>query len=113
MRGLHDHRGVEPSLAHARQHAEAVEVGPHQIEHDAVDPGRLIAKEEGKGGIAAIGGQRPVAETLRHGLDQTALHRIVIDDQHDFRHESLPPPTPAPKRGSKPVPIWCSVGDPA
>ena len=37
MRGLHDHRNAEPDVAHAREHAVAVEIGHHQIEDDAVD----------------------------------------------------------------------------
>ena len=37
MRGLHDHRHAQAGLAHARQHAEAVEIGHHEVEHHAVD----------------------------------------------------------------------------
>ena len=37
VRGLHDHRNGEAGVAHLGQHAEAVEVGHHEIEHDAVD----------------------------------------------------------------------------
>ena len=40
MRGLHDHRDGEPGLAHAREHAEAVEIGHHEIEDDGVDGAR-------------------------------------------------------------------------
>ncbi len=85
--GLDNDRGVEAGLAHPRHHAEAVEVRHHQIEHDAVDRGGLIAGEQGEGGVAAFGGQRPVAETLDHGFNQPTLNRIVIDDQHNLRHE--------------------------
>ena len=35
--GLHDHRHGEAGLAHPREHAEPVEIGHHQIEHDRVD----------------------------------------------------------------------------
>ncbi len=35
--GLHDHRHGRAGLAHPRQHAEPVEIGHHQIEHDAVE----------------------------------------------------------------------------
>ena len=40
MGGLHDDRNVAARLAHARQHAEPVEIGHHQIEHHAVDARR-------------------------------------------------------------------------
>ena len=39
MGGLHDHRRVEAAFAHARQDAEAVEIGHHQVEHHAIDLG--------------------------------------------------------------------------
>ena len=38
MRGLHDDRDAEPGVAHAREHAIAVEIGHHEVEDDAVDP---------------------------------------------------------------------------
>ncbi len=37
VRGLHDHRDGEAGLAHPGEHAEAVEIGHHEIEHDGVD----------------------------------------------------------------------------
>jgi len=98
MGGLHDDGHVAPRLAHARQHAEPVEVGHHQIEHDAVDARAGGAGEQGCGHVAALGQQGPVAEALHHGFQQAALHRIVVDDEHAFGHE-----TPHA------VPIWCNV----
>jgi hypothetical protein len=52
MGGLQDDRNVEAGFAHARQHAEAVEIGHHQVEHHAVDV--LRAAEQCHGRIAAL-----------------------------------------------------------
>ena len=84
MGGLHDDGNVEAGLAHARQHAEAVEVGHHQVEHHAVDA--LRPGEQGDGRVAALGDHGLIAEAADHGLEQPALDRIVIDDEHDLRH---------------------------
>jgi hypothetical protein len=65
--------------------------GHHPVEQHAVDPRGRVPDEEGEAGIAAIGRQCPVAETLHHSLDQTTLNRIVIDDQHHFRHDHSKP----------------------
>ena len=113
MRGLDDDRSVEAGLAHARHHAEAVEVGHDEVEHDAVDVAGGFTHEQSKGLIAAFGDNGLIAETLHHGFDQTALYRIVIDDQHHFRHESLHHRRPRESARLKSVPIWCSVCDPA
>ena len=68
----------------------------------------VVADQERKAGIAAVGGQRAVAETLHHGLNQTTLYRIVIDDQHDFRHEHSQ--TPAPARAARAGEDLCRFG---
>ena len=100
MGGLHDDGDVQSSVAHARQHAKAVEIGHHQIEHDAVDACGVWSGEQLDGGIAAFGDDRLIAETLDHGFEQATLNRIVVDDKHDFRHET-------PSRTT--VPNWCNV----
>ena len=86
MGGLHDDRQVEARRAHARQHAEPVEIGHHQVEHHAIEARAIGAGEQMGGLVAALGQQGPVAETLHHGFEQATLDRIVIDDQHDFGH---------------------------
>ena len=80
---------VAAGFAHARQDAEPVEIGHHQIEHHAVDAGAVGAGEQVGGLVAALGQQGPVAETLHHGFEQAALDRIVIDDEHGFGHGPL------------------------
>ncbi len=47
---------------------------------------RCASAEQPQGRVAAFGGDRLIAEAADHGLEQAALDRIVIDDQHGFRH---------------------------
>ena len=89
MGGLHDHRDIEAGLAHARQHAEPVEVRHHQVEHHAIDARRLRTGEQADRGVAAVGGERQVAEALDHRLQQAALDRVVVDDEDGFGHQVL------------------------
>ena len=85
MRGLHDHRDADAEVAHAREHAVAVEIGHHQVEHDAVDA--RVGRGHGRDRrIAAVGDHHLVAEARRHAFEQAALHGIVIDDQDRFGH---------------------------
>ena len=91
---------VEAGVAHARQDAEAVEVGHHQVENDAVDARCIGSGEQLDRGIAAFGDDRLIAETLDHGFEEATLNRIVVDDKHDLRHET-------PSRTT--VPNWCNV----
>jgi hypothetical protein len=86
MRGLHDHRIGQAGIAHAREHAVAVEVGHHQVEDDAIDARAVRAGQCRDGRVAAVGGHHLVAETPRHGFEQAALHGIVVDDQDQFGH---------------------------
>ncbi len=90
MRSLYDHRDVEACLAHARQHAEPVEIGHHQVEHHAVDTRSVRAGEQAQRGIAALGGERPVAKALHHRFQKPALDGIVVDDEHAFGHDRPP-----------------------
>ena len=103
MGGLHDDGDVEAGLAHARQDAEAVEVGHHQVEHHAVDG--LRPAEQLQGRVAALGGDGLVAEALDHGLEQAALDRVVVDNKHGYGHWT--------SRRSAAVPNWCNVAVPA
>jgi hypothetical protein len=80
MGGLHDDGNIHARFAHARQHAEAVEVGHHQVEHHAVDALRPAEQSESR--VAAFGDQGLIAEALDHGFEQAALNRVVVDDEH-------------------------------
>ena len=101
MGGLHDDRDVEAGFAHARQHAEAVEIGHHQVEHHAVD-GRLCGPVSRRTAASPpSASMAPVAEAADHGLEQAALDRIVVDDEHDSDMST-------PQRLAT-VPIWCNV----
>ena len=86
MGGLHDDGHAQSALAHLRQHAEAVEVGHDQVEDNAIDARFLRVVQQGQRRVAAVGGQRPIAETRDHRLQQPALHRIVVDDENRFCH---------------------------
>ncbi len=77
---------VQAGLAHTGEHAEAVEIGHHEVEDDAIDSRLVGAEQRRHGRIPALGDHGLVAEAAGHVLDQAALHRIVIDDQYDFRH---------------------------
>jgi hypothetical protein len=83
--GLHDHRNIASGILHARQYAHAVEIGHHQVEDHAVDPHPAADVLHRR--VAALCGDRVVAETLHHVFDEATLDWIVVDDQHNLRHE--------------------------
>jgi hypothetical protein len=89
--GLDDHRNIAAGVAHPRQHAHAVEIRHHQVEDHAIDARRLGAAQHLDRGIAALGGDGLIAETLHHVFDEATLDRIVVDDQHHLRHETGTP----------------------
>src|SRR5262245_66265922 len=86
MGGLYDHRNGEAGLAHEGEHAEPVEIGHHQVEDHGVDS-QVGAGEELDCRIAAIREDRLAAEALDCGFQQATLDRIVVDNEHDLRHE--------------------------
>jgi hypothetical protein len=90
MGGLHDHRNAQSRIAHPREHAVSVEVGHHQVEHHAVDARRVRTGQRRDRGVPPVCGHDLVAEARRHGFEQAALHRVVIDDQDGFGHATLP-----------------------
>ena len=91
MGGLHDHRDGEAGFAHSREHAEAVEIGHHQVEHDARRSlCASAAVSNAAAGIAAVGDERLVAELPHHVFDQAALHRVVIGNQNGRSHGFTP-----------------------
>ncbi len=69
MRGLNDHRNRVAFAAQAAEQAEAVEIGHHQIEDDAIDRGCGIAIQNARGLIAAFGDHGFVAELAHHVFD--------------------------------------------
>src|SRR5581483_3798239 len=42
-----------------------------------------------RGGVAAFGNDRIVAESAHHVVQQAALYRIVVDDQNPLGHDAL------------------------
>ena len=90
MRGLHDHRRGQPGLADAGEHAEAVEIGHHQVEHHGVDLCGIGAGQQRGGRIAAFGDDDLVARAGEHALKEAALHRIVVDDEYPLDHVRTP-----------------------
>ena len=90
MRGLHDHRDGEPGLAHLGEHAEPVEIGHHEVEHDRVDARAVRAGEQRDRGVAALGDDGLVAGARDHVFQEPALHRVVVDDQNTLGHARTP-----------------------
>src|SRR3974390_1656796 len=86
VRGLHDDREVGAGLAQARQHAQTVEVGHHQIEHHAVDTGGIPAEQTAERRVATIRRERPVTKALYHRFQEPPLDGIVIDDEDGVSH---------------------------
>ena len=62
--------------------------------------GGVGAGEQLDGRVAAFGQHGLIAEAADHGLEQAALDRIVVDDEHGFGHGAS---------ASAAVPIWCNV----
>ena len=86
VRGLHDHRDAQARLAHPGEHAQAVEIGHHEVENDGIDARGLGAGEQLGGGIAAFGKDRLVAGLAHHVIEKAAGDGIVIDDQNTLTH---------------------------
>ena len=54
----HDHRHIPPLLLQLPQDVQAVHIGQLQVEQDQVG---VLLGDQAQGGIAPVGGQRPVA----------------------------------------------------
>ncbi len=86
VRGLYDRGNGDVALAHAREHAHAVEIGHHQIEDEEVDRrpvDRLQARQRRLSGVERLD---LVAESSRHRLQQAALDGIVVDNEDEGGH---------------------------
>ncbi len=68
------------------EHAHAVEVGHHEVEDDAADPGAVLALEQPQRRFAAVGEHRLVAEAADHGVQEPALDRIVVGYENTRGH---------------------------
>ena len=77
----------DAAFAHRLEHADAVEAGHGEVEHDRGDVAAGGGFECAKCGFAALGEHRFVAEFRDGGLQQAALHRIVIDYEDGTCHE--------------------------
>ena len=87
MRRLHDGRNRDLALAHAREHAHAVEIGHDQIENDQVDRRPVGRLQTGERRLAGFERLDLVAESPRHRLQQTALDGIVVDNEDEGGHD--------------------------
>ena len=101
LRGLDDDGNVDAALAHRLQHADAVEAGHGEVEHDRRNVAAACGFERRECRLSAVGEHRLVAEFLHGGLQQAPLHRIVIDYEDGTCHEGpLLPREPSPATGS-------------
>ena len=96
LRRQHDHGRVDATLPQAAENAEAVEIGHDEIEDRAGDPRAFRAFQQAHGLLAALHHLRLVAEAAKHGVDQAALDRIVVDNEYARGHN--------PSRRAKPAP---------
>ena len=86
MGGLHDHRNIEAGIADLGQHAQAVEAGHHEVEHDGIDGLGFRRGQKRDGRVAAVDHGRCIAGFLHHVLDETALDWVIVDNQNGRRH---------------------------
>ena len=86
MSGRDDDWNAAPCRAHAREHAEAVEIRHHQIEDHAVDARTVACEQHPDRRLAAFRRHSLVAEAGDQVLDQPALHGIIVDDEDSFGH---------------------------
>ena len=86
MGGLHDDGDGQAGFTNFCEHAEPVEAGHHEIEHDGIDRLRVGGGQQGHGGVAAVDDEGLIAALLHHVFNQTALHRVVIGNQNGGSH---------------------------
>ena len=88
MRRLDDYGNGDVGVPHARQHAKPVEIRHDKVEDDSVKAFGIGTNQQFAGRVAALDDGRPVAEPLDHCFEQAPLDRIVVDDEHHFRHHT-------------------------
>ena len=81
VRGLHDGRNGDVALAHAFEHAHAVEVGHDEVENEQIDRRAVGAPRGAPAPLRRLQGFDLVAEPPRHGFEQAALDRIVVGNR--------------------------------
>src|SRR5262249_61762702 len=69
--------------------AGAVGAGPDGVGHAGADTGAVTGEQLLERRIAAVNGDRVIAEAARHALDEPALHRIVVDNENGLGHRAL------------------------
>ena len=89
MRGLHDDRRVDLAVAHALQHAHAVEIGHDEIEDQQIDAGLVGGLQARQSRLAAVDRLRLIAETPHHDFEQAALDGIIVGDQNGRDHQEF------------------------
>ena len=77
---------VSAGVADAGEHAEAVEIGHHQVEHHRVDLAGVGAGQHRGRRVAAFGDDDVIAVAREHALKEAALHRIVVDNENPLDH---------------------------
>ena len=87
MRGLHDDGRRDLLVAHARQHAHAVEIGHHEIENEKRDRGLVRLRQPRERLLSSLDCFRLIAESPHHGFEQAALNRIVVGDEYRGGHQ--------------------------
>ena len=85
-RGLHDDRGGETALAHAQQHAHAIQIGHDQIKDQAVHARQVSGHQAVEGGFAPIDQLGVIAESADHGFEEPTLNGVVVGDQDGQCH---------------------------
>ncbi len=86
MRRLDNGGNRYVALAHAGEHAHAVEIGHHQIENEEIDRLLVIRLQPCERGLTGLERLDLVAEPLRHRLQKATLDGIVIDNKDEGGH---------------------------
>ena len=73
---------------HGGEDGHTVRIGHHKIEKNEGDIARVAGLQCGERCFAALGGLNRVAEALRRLFENTALGRVVIDDQNATGHDA-------------------------
>jgi hypothetical protein len=86
VRRLDDCRDRDVALAHAREHAHAVEIGHHEVENEEIDRRPVDRLKTRQRAFARIHGFRIVTKPPRRRFEQSALDGIVIGNENEGGH---------------------------